>query len=117
MISNCLSKLLVILEFVANDSGILNFFLKNSNVDKYLTNQLKENSRKVKIDLEKAKIHSVGNKNIVTFNIKSDLIKNYKIYIEMEPAKLKLWFLTQKETFLYIDSSNTKYLDLEFMHI
>lgn len=62
-----------------------------------------------------AKIHSIGNNNKITFNIKNGLIKSYTCYVEMEPTKLKLWFLTKKETFLFIDKNNTKYLDLEFM--
>ena len=115
MFMNILSTLITLLEFFANDSGILNIFLKNSQNEKFLSEERKENSIQVKIDLEKAKIHSIGNKNKVTFNIKNELIKSYKCYIEMDPAKLKLWFLTQKETFLYIDKKNTKYLDLEFM--
>ncbi len=69
----------------------------------------------VKINLEKAKIYSIGNKNKIIFNINNEIIKSYKCYIEMEPEKLKLWFLTQKETFLYVDKNKTRYLDLEFM--
>ena len=94
MFINGLSTLLTMLEFFANDSSILNIFFKNSKNKEYLSEELKEKSIKVKVDLEKAKIQSIGNKNKITFNIESDLIKSYKYYIEMEPSKLKLWFLT-----------------------
>lgn len=116
MLINILSTLITFIEFFANDSNILNIFQKSSKNKEKLSNELKENCIMVKINLEKAQIHSVGNKNKVTFIIKNEVIKSYKCYIEMEPAKLKLWFMTKKETLLYIDKNNTKYLDLDFMN-
>ena len=110
-----LNALLTVVEFFVYDSSILNAFFRSSQNRESLNREFKQNSIKVKIDLEKAKIHSVGNKNKITFTIKNELIKRYKCYVEMEPPKLKLWFLTKKETFLFIGKNNTKYLDLEFM--
>lgn len=58
MFINGLSTLITLFEFFTNDSRILNIFLKNSKNKEYLSKELKENSIKVKIDLQKAKIHS-----------------------------------------------------------
>lgn len=117
MFSKILSTLLIITEFLAYDSEVLKIFDKKNKNKEY--QKLKKNSTKIKINLNEAKIYSIGNKNKVIFNIQNELVKSYRCYIEMEPEKLKLWFLTQKETFLYISNNNknVKYLDLEFMNV
>lgn len=116
MFSKILNTFLMVIEFLSYDSEIINILCKRQKNKDY--QKLKENCTRIKINLNEAKIYSVGNKNKVIFNIQNKLVKSYKCYIEMEPKKLKLWFLTQKETFLYINNNNKtiKYLDLEFMN-
>ncbi|MDV3635151.1 hypothetical protein CMU84_08295 [Elizabethkingia anophelis] len=107
----------MVIEFLSYDSEILNFLFKRNKKKEF--QKIKESSTRIKINLREAKIYSVGNKNKIIFNTRNKLVKSYKCYIEMEPEKLKLWFLTQKETFLYINNNNKndKYLDLEFMNV
>ena len=78
MFIDIISKFLTIIEFLSYDSSILNVFSNNSQNKKYLSEELKENCTKIIINLEQAKINSIGNKNKVTFIIKSELIKSYK---------------------------------------
>jgi hypothetical protein len=112
-----LSELLTVFEFLSHNSEVLRIFDKKNKNKEF--QKLKENSIRIKIKLNESKIYSIGNKNKVIFNIQNELVKSYRCYIEMEPEKLKLWFLTQKETFLYISNNNknVKYLDLEFMNV